>query len=170
MNWEASQRCRDVHAAPVGLLKKHRLCDSLYGYSAPGRGVRRDVGTQEARADGIVRGRFFGAVDTEGSRLGPGGSRTGSELAAEEVAADCYSEDRGRPGIDPEVAVRLMLAGLLPGYVHDRRLMREARVNLAIRWFIGYGLNEELPHHSSLTRIRQRWGEARFREIFRRTV
>ena len=91
-------------------------------------------------------------------------------MAAEEVAADCYSEDRGRPGIDPEVAVRLMLAGLLPGYVHDRRLMREARVNLAIRWFIGYGLNEELPHHSSLTRIRQRWGEARFREIFRRTV
>ena len=48
--------------------------------------------------------------------------------------------------------------------------MREAQVNLAIRWFIGYGLEEELPDHSSLTRIRQRWGEGRFREIFRRTV
>ena len=43
-------------------------------------------------------------------------------------------------------------------------------MNLAIRWFIGYGLEDELPDHSSLTRIRQRWGEARFREIFRRTV
>ena len=63
-----------------------------------------------------------------------------------------------------------MLAGLLLGIVHDRRLMREAKVILAIRWFIGYGLHEKLPDHSSLTRIRQRWGEARFRRIFKRTV
>ena len=87
-----------------------------------------------------------------------------------EEVADCYCAEGGRPGIDPEVAVRLMLAGLLLGFVHDRRLMREAQVNLAIRWFIGYGLHERLPDHSSLTRIRQRWGEKRFREIFRRTV
>ena len=87
-----------------------------------------------------------------------------------EEVAECYCAENGRPGIDPEVAVRLMLAGLLLGYVHDRRLLREAQVNLAIRWFIGYGLHEDLPDHSSLTRIRQRWGEARFREIFRRTV
>ena len=87
----------------------------------------------------------------------------------EEVAA-CYCADNGRPGLDPEVVVRLMLAGLLLGYVHDRRLLREAKVNLAVRWFIGYGLHEELPDHSSLTRIRQRWGEERFKEIFRRTV
>ena len=87
-----------------------------------------------------------------------------------EEVADCYCADNGRPGIDPEVAVRLMLAGLLLGIVHDRRLMREAQVNIAIRWFIGYGLHERLPDHSSLTRIRQRWGEERFREIFKRTV
>lgn len=72
--------------------------------------------------------------------------------------AELYCERNGRPGIDPEVAVRLMLAGFLLGIVHDRRLMREAHVNLAIRWFIGYGLHEALPDHSSLTRIRQRWG------------
>ncbi|MBP0114932.1 transposase [Bradyrhizobium vignae] len=35
---------------------------------------------------------------------------------------------------------------------------------------VGYGLHEQLPHHSSLTRIRQRWGEERFRRIFNRTV
>ena len=87
-----------------------------------------------------------------------------------EEVADCYSADNGRPGIDPKVGVRLMLAGLLLGFVHDRRLMREAQVNLAVRWFIGYGLHERLPDHSSLTRIRQRWGEKRFKEIFRRTV
>jgi transposase len=84
--------------------------------------------------------------------------------------SDCYSLDKGRPGIDPEAAVRLMLAGFLLGVVHDRRLMREAQVNLAIRWFIGYSLHEALPDHSSLTRIRQRWGVERFRQIFERTV
>jgi len=47
--------------------------------------------------------------------------------------AGLYCTDNGRPGIDPQVAVRLMLAGLLLGIVHDRKLMREARVNLAIR-------------------------------------
>jgi IS5 family transposase len=48
--------------------------------------------------------------------------------------------------------------------------MREAQVTIAIRWFVGYGPHEGLPDHSSLTRIRQRWGEGRFREIFQRTV
>jgi transposase len=81
-----------------------------------------------------------------------------------------YCPDHGRPGIDPEVAVRLMLAGFLLGIVHDRRLIREAQVNLAIRWFIGYALHEALPDHSSLTRIRQRWGEDMFRRIFTRVV
>lgn len=84
--------------------------------------------------------------------------------------ADCYSAGSGRPGIDPEAAVRLMLAGLLLGIVHDRRLMREAAVNIAIRWFAGYGLTEALPNHSSPTRIRQSWGADRFRRIFTRTV
>src|ERR671911_1315039 len=84
--------------------------------------------------------------------------------------ADLYCADNGRPGIDPEAAVRLMLAGFLLGLVHDRRLMREAQVNVAIRWFCGYGLHETLPDHSSLTRIRQRWGAERFRRIFERTV
>jgi transposase len=87
-----------------------------------------------------------------------------SDLAA------LYDAEIGRPSIDPEVAVRLMLAGFLLGIVHDRRLMREAQVNLAIRWFCGYGLHETLPDHSSPTRIRQRWGAERFRRIFERTV
>lgn len=87
-----------------------------------------------------------------------------------EAVSECYSPGSGRPGIDPEVAVRLMLAGFLLGIVHDRRLLREAQVHLAIRWFIGFGLHEVLPDHSSLTRIRQRWGAERFRQIFKRTV
>jgi transposase len=84
--------------------------------------------------------------------------------------AGLYCADNGRPGIDPEVAVRLILAGFLLGIVQDRRLMREAQVNFAIRWFIGYALHEALPDHSSLTRIRQRWGEDVFRRVFTRVV
>jgi transposase len=81
-----------------------------------------------------------------------------------------YCADNGRPGIDPEVAVGLMFAGFLLGIVHDRRLLREAQVNIAIRWFIGYALHEPLPDRSSLSRIRQRWGADLFRRIFERTV
>ena len=84
--------------------------------------------------------------------------------------ADLYDADRGRPGIDPEAAVRLMLAGLLEGIVHDRKLIRQAQVNLAIRWFAGFRLTDALPDHSSLTRIRQRWGEQRFQRLFNQIV
>jgi transposase len=59
--------------------------------------------------------------------------------------AEVYDASAGRPSIDPEVAVRLMLAGFLLGIVHDRRLLREAQVNLAIRWFCGYGLHKACP-------------------------
>jgi len=83
---------------------------------------------------------------------------------------DSYCEANGRPSIDPEAAVRLMLAGFFQGVVEDRKLLREAQVNVAIRWFAGYRLDERLPDHSSLTRIRQRWGPERFRRIFERTV
>jgi transposase len=79
---------------------------------------------------------------------------------------DCYCTDNGRPGIDPEAAIRLMLAGFFQGIVHDRKLIREAHVNLAIRWFAGFKLNDKLPHHSSLTRLRQRWGADRFKKVF----
>jgi len=87
-----------------------------------------------------------------------------------EAVRDRYCQDNGRPSIDPESALRLMLAGFFQGIVHDRALMREAQVNLAIRWFADYRLDESLPDRSSLTRIRQRWGEALFRRIFERTV
>ena len=84
--------------------------------------------------------------------------------------SEFYDLTNGRPGIDPEAAVRLMLAGFFAGIREDRKLMREAQVNLAMRWFAGYRLDEKLPDHSSLTRIRQRWGVERFLRIFERTV
>ncbi len=84
--------------------------------------------------------------------------------------ADLYCSNNGRPSIEPESALRLMLAGFFQGVVQDRKLMREAQVNLAIRWFAGYRLDDKLPDHSSLTKIRQRWGTERFKKIFLKTV
>jgi len=85
-----------------------------------------------------------------------------------EAVEGLYCEDNGRPSIDPETALRLMIAGAALGIKEDRALMEEARVNVAIRWFCGYGLYDELPDHSSLTRIRQRWSTEVFQEVFRR--
>jgi len=87
-----------------------------------------------------------------------------------ELVKDTYCTDNGRRSIDPESALRLMLAGFFQGIIHDRKLTREAQVNLAMRWFAGYRLHESLPDHSSLTRIRQRWGAEQFKQIFQRIV
>ena len=81
-----------------------------------------------------------------------------------------YSGTLGRPSIDPEAAIRLMLAGFFHGIVHDRKLMREAQVNLAYRWFAGYRLDERLPDHSTLSKLRKRWGVDLFRKVFVSTV
>jgi len=53
--------------------------------------------------------------------------------------ADVCAPSAGRPSVEPEAIVRLMLAGFLLGIVHDRRLMREAQVNPAIRWLWASG-------------------------------
>ncbi len=86
------------------------------------------------------------------------------------LVKDTYCTDNGRRSIDPEAALRLMMAGFFEGITQDRKLMRQAQVNLAMRWFAGYRLHESLPDHSSLTRIRQRWGAERFKQIFQRIV
>ena len=87
-----------------------------------------------------------------------------------EIVRDFYEQNIGRPSIDPEAALRLMLSGFLLGIVHDRELMRRAATDIAIRWFCGYRLGDKLPDHSSLTRTRQRWGKELFREMFQRIV
>lgn len=63
-------------------LKKHQLSDLLYGYSSLVRRGRRDVGTHEARADGIVCSRHTGTVDIEGPSSGPRGTCSRPELVA----------------------------------------------------------------------------------------
>jgi transposase len=72
----------------------------------------------------------------------------------------------GRPSIDPIVFFKLQLVMFFEGIRSERQLMRHAADRLSIRWFIGYDLGEPLPDHSSLTRIRERYGVEVFRRFF----
>ncbi len=82
-----------------------------------------------------------------------------------DLAADCYASG-GRPSIDPGVFFRLQLAMFFEGIRSERKLMEQAGYNLAIRWYAGYNLDEPLPDHSSLSKIRARLGLPVFRRFF----
>src|SRR5690349_13906821 len=72
----------------------------------------------------------------------------------------------GRPSIDPVVFFRLQLVMFFEDIRSERLLMRLVADKLSVRWFLGYDLNEPLPDHSSLTRIRTRYGLEVFRRFF----
>ena len=78
---------------------------------------------------------------------------------------DLYAS-AGRPSIDPVVFFKLQLVLYLEGRRSERQLMRLAGDRLSVRWYLGYGLDEPLPDHSTLTRIRERYGLEIFRRFF----
>jgi transposase len=78
---------------------------------------------------------------------------------------DCYAEG-GRPSIDPIVSFKLQLILFFEGIRSERKLMETVALNLAHRWYLGYALDEPLPDHSSLTRIRIRLGLPIFERFF----
>ena len=82
-----------------------------------------------------------------------------------DLVAGCYSPI-GRPGVDPVVFFKLQLVMFFEGVRSERQLMRVATDRLSIRWYLGYDLHEPLPDHSSLTRIRERYGLDTFRRFF----
>src|SRR5438034_2961500 len=76
----------------------------------------------------------------------------------------------GRPSIDPIVFFKLQLVMFFEDIRSQRLLMRHAADRLSVRWYLGYDLNEALPDHSSLTRIRERYGIEVFRRFFEKIV
>jgi transposase len=76
----------------------------------------------------------------------------------------------GRPSIDPVVFFRLQLVLFFEGLRSERQLLRVAADRLSVRWYLGYDLGERLPDHSSLTRIRDRYGLDVFRRFFEAIV
>ena len=76
----------------------------------------------------------------------------------------------GRPSIDQVVFFKLHLVMFFEGLRFERQLMRHAADRLSVLWYLGYDLGEPLPDHSSLTRIRTRYGVEVFRRFFEAIV
>jgi transposase len=82
-----------------------------------------------------------------------------------------YSET-GRPSVDPELLLRILLIGYLYGITSERKLVEELRMHLAWRWFTGLGFDQEIPHHSTFSKNRHgRFQEAKlFEQLFEEIV
>jgi transposase len=86
-----------------------------------------------------------------------------------DLVRDAYAE-AGRPSIDPVVFFKLQLVMFFEGVRSERQLMRVVGDRLSLRWYLGYDLTESLPDHSSLSRIRERYGLTVFRRFFETIV
>ena len=84
---------------------------------------------------------------------------------------DSYSET-GRPSIDPELLLRILLIGYLYGITSERKWVEELRMHLAWRWFTGLGFDQEIPHHSTFSKNRHgRFQESKlFEQLFEQIV
>src|SRR6201998_4210292 len=87
-----------------------------------------------------------------------------------ELAAQ-YSS-MGRPSIDPELMIRMLVVGYVFAIRSERLICREVQVNLAYRWFCKLGIEDVVPDHSAFSRARNerfREGDV-FRHVFERVV
>lgn len=85
------------------------------------------------------------------------------------MVAHLYSLERGRQARDPALLLRLCFLQVYYN-LSDREVMQRSQTDLACRCFLHLGLEDDLPHPSTLSVFRSRLGEDRFREIFNRSV
>jgi transposase len=65
-----------------------------------------------------------------------------------------YYPHTGRPSVDPELMIRMLILGYVFAIRSERALWREVQLNLAYRWFCGLGIEDRIPAHSVFTRAR----------------
>lgn len=65
-----------------------------------------------------------------------------------------HYSNTGRPSIDPELIIRMLIVGDVFAIRSERQLVREVQVNLAYRWFWGLGIEDKVPDHSAFSRAR----------------
>ena len=68
-----------------------------------------------------------------------------------EIVEPLYSEKKGRPSVDPVVLFKIVMIQHIYGLPSLRRTLEEVNMNMAYRWFIGYPLNESVPHFSTVS-------------------
>jgi transposase len=76
----------------------------------------------------------------------------------------------GRPSIDPELMIRMLIIGYIFAIRSERAICRDVQVNLAYRWFCGLSIEDKIPDHSAFSRARhERFRESdMFRRVFER--
>src|SRR6185436_12375392 len=62
-----------------------------------------------------------------------------------------FYSDIGRPSVDPELMIRMLIVGYCYGIRHERRLCEEVKLHLAYRWFCKLDLDDRVPHHSTFS-------------------
>ena len=72
----------------------------------------------------------------------------------------------GRPSVDPELMIRMLIVGYCFGIRSERRLCEEVHLNLAYRWFCRLGLDGDVPDHSTFSKNRH--GRFRDSDLLRR--
>jgi transposase len=87
-------------------------------------------------------------------------------------ALEPHYSHTGRPSIDPELMLRMLILGYVFAIRSERQLAREIQVNLAYRWFCGLGIEDRVPDHSAFSRARnERFRDSNIlRELFERIV
>src|SRR5215468_10799829 len=82
-----------------------------------------------------------------------------------------YSEI-GRPSVDPELMIRMLIVGYCYGIRYERRLCEEVKLHLAYRWFCKLDLDDKVPHHStfSINRLERFRESDILRHVFERVV
>ena len=84
-----------------------------------------------------------------------------------DIVDDLYCKDNGRPGIDPVVLLKIVLIQHIHGISSLRRTLEEVEMNMAYRWFIGYPINETVPHFSTVSyNFKHRFNAASVEEVF----
>src|SRR3954453_7652637 len=85
---------------------------------------------------------------------------------------DRYYSEIGRPSVDPELMIRMLIIGYCYGLRSERKLTQEVELHLAYRWFCRLDLDDKVPHHSTFSENRlHRFRESDvFRHIFERVV
>ena len=63
-----------------------------------------------------------------------------------------YYSHTGRPSVDPELMIRMLIVGYVFAIRSERRLCEEVQLNLAYRWFCGLGIEDKIPNHSVFSR------------------
>lgn len=77
-----------------------------------------------------------------------------------------HSGEKGRPPIDPVIYFKMLMVGFLENLPSERAIASRCDDSLMIRRFLGYDLNEDTPHHSSFTVIRQRLAKEVYQAVF----